>query len=90
MNCLETLFQKQEKQNELGMRHLFDEHAEREVELVGPQLEDVSLEGLLVFALGPLLLQLSVLAHHPVLPCVHLHKAAEVKLFAEKKLIHTQ
>jgi hypothetical protein len=57
-----------------GIRYLFDEHAESEVELVSPELEDVGLKGLLVFALRSLLLQLSVLTHHPVLPCVNLHK----------------
>ena len=59
------------------VRYLFDEHAESEVELVSPELEDVCLEGLLVLALGTLLLQLSVLTHHPVLPRVNLNKYKE-------------
>ena len=61
-----------------GIRYLFDEHAEGEVELVSPELEDVGLEGLLVLALRPLLLQLSVLTHHPVLPRVNLNEYKKV------------
>ena len=54
----------------VGLLPLLDEQAEGVVELVGSKLQDVRLEGLHVPALGPSLLQLRVLADHPVLPCV--------------------
>ncbi len=52
----------------VGFLHLLDEHAERVVQLVRAQLEQVRLERLHVLALGPKLLQLRVLLHDPVLP----------------------
>ena len=54
----------------MRISHL-DEHAEGEVELVSPQLEDVRLKGLLVLALGSLLLKLRILSHNPVFPSIH-------------------
>ena len=54
----------------VGLLDLLDEQAEGVVELVGSKLQDVRLEGLHVPALGPSLLQLRVLADHPVLPGV--------------------
>ena len=52
-------------------RPYLDKHAEGEVELISPQLEDVRLKGLLILALGSLLLKLSILPHNPVLPSIH-------------------
>ncbi len=48
-----------------------DEHAERVVQLVSPQLEYVRLEGFHVTALGASFFQLGIFANHPVLPRVY-------------------
>ena len=50
--------------------HLLNKHAEGVVQFVGPQLQDVRLEGLHVTALSPSFFQFCVLPDYPVLPRV--------------------
>merc|ERR1719209_1084880 len=55
----------------VGLLDFLNKHAKGEVKFVSPQLENVSLEGLLVLSLSSLFLELSILAHDPMLPSVH-------------------